>query len=159
MFTSLKGFLGFLLGLGLTVGLLLTPHLVPGGWGYRAGLSWPWYGVAGLAAGGLAVLAATLWMAGNLIRGANSWREPRVIGAAVLIAMVANVLYMFLVELFGLHSGWRALIAVVGVPVIYGNLARELGRISLHRAMEMIATGALATMGAGFILAVILRGW
>ena len=159
MFSTLKGFMGFLVGLALTVGLLLTPHLVPGGWGYRAGLGWPWQGIAALAAGGIVVLAGTLWLAGKMIRGARSWKEPRVIGAAVMIALVANGLFMFLVELFGLHSGWRALIAVLGVPVIYGNLVRELSGVPLRRAMESIATGALATLGAGFIVAVILRGW
>lgn len=159
MFASFKGFLGFLVGLGLTVGLLLTPHLVPGGWGYRMGLAWTPLQIAAAGAVGLAVLAGVLWLGGKLVRGAVSWREPRVITAAVLIALVANTLYMFLVEWFGLGVGGRALIAVLGVPVIYGNLVRVLGKVSLWQAMAGILTGALATMGAGFILAALVRGW
>lgn len=142
----------------MTVGLLVTPHLVPGGWGFRTGLNWSWLQIAGVLVAGLAVLSAVLWLAGNWIRGAQTWKEPRVVLAAVMIALVANTLYMFLIEWFGLHSGWRALIAVAGVPVIYGNLGRVLGKTTLAEAMEAILTGALATMGAGFILAEIFRG-
>ncbi|MBN1595707.1 hypothetical protein JW933_07270 [candidate division FCPU426 bacterium] len=159
MFASWKNIGFFLIGLVLTMGLLLTPHLVPGGWGYQMGLSWSLAQISAVLIAGLAILAVTLWSAGRLMRDAKSWKEPRVIIAAVAIALIANTLYMFLIEWFGLHSGWRALIAVLGVPVIYGNLARVLGRISLAAAMANIFTGALATMGAGFILAVLIRGW
>ncbi len=159
MFTTLRGLSGFLLGLGLTVGLLLTPHLVPGGWGYRMGLTWSPLRITGSGAVGLAVLAGVLWVGGYVVRGGGSWREAWVNTAAVLIALVANTLYMFLVEWFGLGAGWRALIAVLGVPVIYGNLVRVLGKVSLWQAMVGILTGALATMGAGFILAALVRGW
>ncbi|MEW6517169.1 MAG: hypothetical protein AB1439_09710 [candidate division FCPU426 bacterium] len=159
MFDSWKGLLGFLAGLGLTLGLLLTPHLVPGGWGYQWGLSWSALQIAGVIAGGLLVLAATLWLAGRMIKNAQAWNELRVIAAAVMIALIANTLYMFLIEWFGLHSGWRALIAILGVPVIYGNLGRVLGKTSLAKAMGSILAGALATMGAGWTLAVIIHGW
>lgn len=159
MFASFKGFLGFLVGLGLTLGLLLSPHLVPGGWGSRMGLAWTPIQIAAAGAIGLAVLGGVLWLGGRMIRGAGSWREPKVIAAAVLIALIANTLYMFLVEWFGLTAGWRALVAVLGVPVIYGNLVRVLGKVSLGKAMAGILTGALATMGAGFILAALVRGW
>lgn len=159
MFTSLGGFAGFAAGTALTVGLLLSPHLMPFGLGYRAGLQWPWSIIAlvlGVAGG---VLAAALWLAGRLIEGAKSWKESRVIGGAVLIAAVANTLFTLLVELFALRAGLRALIAMLGVPIIYGNLAAVLGRTSLYKAMAGILAGALATMGAGFIVAAIVRGW
>ncbi len=156
---AMQNTLGFLLGLALTLGLLLTPHLVPGGWGYRAAWTWSVPLRLLVAGGGLAVLALTLWFAGRMLRGAASWKEPRVVAAAVCIALVANTLYMFLVELFGLHAGWRALIAVLGVPVIYGNLVRVLGKMPLGQAMLKIFSGALATLGAGFILAALIRGW
>lgn len=159
MFNTRAGVLGFLVGLVLTLGLLLTPHLVPGGWGFQAGRQWSILQIilaAGLAA---AILGLTLWLGGRMIRDATSWKQPRVIVAAVMIALIANTLYMFLIELFGLHSGWRALIAVLGVPVIYGNLGRVLGRITLKESMLNILTGALTTMGAGFILAVLIHGW
>jgi len=151
--------MGFLGGLALTLGLLLSPHLVPGGYGYQAGLSWSAGQIALAAAAGLGVLAGVLWLAGRWIRGASSWKEPRVIISALLIAGVANTLYMFLVELFGLNPGWRALVAALGVPIIYGNLVRVLGRVRLQDAMLNIFMGALTTMGAGFILAAIIRGW
>ncbi|MCK5242853.1 hypothetical protein KAR34_10405 [bacterium] len=159
MFHSIKGFIGFLIGLGLTLGLLLTPHLVPNGWGYQAGLQWSALQIGLLLIGGIAVLALTLWAAGKIVKGATSWKAPGVIIAAVGIALIGNTLYMFLIELFGLHSGWRALIAVLGVPFIYGNLGRVLGNMTLRESMLNIFTGALTTMGAGFILAVIIRGW
>lgn len=159
MFDSWKGFLGFLAGLALTLGLLLTPHLVPGGWGYQWGLNWNVAQIAGVVVGGLLVLAATLWLAGRMIKNAQTWSEPRVIAAAIMIALIANTLYMFLIEWFGLHSGWRALIAILGVPVIYGNLGRVLGKTTLAKAMGDILAGALATMGAGWTLAVLIRGW
>lgn len=159
MFASWKGFLGFLAGLALTLGLLLTPHLVPGGWGFQWGLSWNVGQIAGVAAAGLVILAATLWLAGRMIKDAQAWSEPRVIVAAVMIALIANTLYMFLIEWFGLHSGWRALIAILGVPVIYGNLGRVLGKTTLRKAMANILAGALATMGAGWTLAVLIHGW
>jgi hypothetical protein len=159
MFSSVKGFLGFTVGVGLTLGLLLTPHLVPGGWGYRAAWAWTPFQTVAAGGGALAVLATSLWIGGRLVRGAGSWREPKVIAAALLIAGVANTLYMFLIEGYGLLNGWRGLIAVLGVPVIYGNLVRVLGKVSLREAMASILTGALATMGAGFILAALVRGW
>ena len=159
MFDTWKGFLGFLVGLAMTVGLLLTPHLMPGGWGYKVGLQWSVLQIMGAAILGLSVLSLTLWIAGRMIRNAQTWQEGRVIAAAVMIALIANVLYMFCIELFGMHSGWRALIAVLGVPVIYGNLGRVLGKQSLTKAMVSIMTGALTTMGAGFIIAVLIRGW
>ena len=159
MFSSWKSILMFLLGLGMTVGLLLTPHLIPGGWGFEMGLHWPWELIAGAAVLGLAALAGALWLGGRMIRGAQSWKETRVLAAAVMIALVGNTLYMFLVDWFGLHAGWRALIAVLGVPVIYGNLGRVLGKQTLSQAMLGIFTGALTTMGAGFILAAMFKGW
>lgn len=159
MFDTIKSTLIFLLGVGLTVGLLLTPHLVPGGWGYQWGFRWTTLQTGAVLGVGLMVLAGTLWLAGRWVRSAQSWTEPRVVAGAVLIAVVANILYMFLIEWYGLHSGWRALIAVAGVPVIYGNLVRVLGKVPLAAAMKQILAGALATMGAGFILAVLIRGW
>ena len=52
MFNSFGSFLGFLGGLALTLGLLLSPHLVPGGYGFRAGYAWPaWLQVEAFAAG------------------------------------------------------------------------------------------------------------
>lgn len=156
MFNSLGSTLGFLVGLALTVGLLLTPHLFP--WGYRLGLSWPLSTVALLVAGGLGVLAGVLWVAGRMVRHAQSWKELRVIVAAVLIAGVANTLYSLMVELFALGMGMRALIATLGVPVIYGNLGAVLGKQSLKNSLLNIFTGALTTMGAGFIIATIVKG-
>jgi hypothetical protein len=159
MFSSIKNILGFLLGLAMTVGLLLTPHLIPGGWGFEMGLHWSWKIIAGAAVLGLSVLGAALWLGGRMIRGAQTWKEGRVVIAAVMIALVGNTLYMLLVDWFGLHAGWRALIAVLGVPVIYGNLGRVLGKQNLNQAMLGIFTGALTTMGAGFILAALIMGW
>lgn len=159
MFKSVGSIAAFVVGLGLTVGLLLTPHLLPWGWGYRAGLEWSAVQLVLAAAAGLATLALTLRGAGRLIRGAASWKQGRVIAGAVLIAVVANTLYSFLVELFALKSGWRASIAVLGVPVIYGNLGAVLGRTSLKESMLNIFTGALATLGAGFIIAALVRAW
>jgi hypothetical protein len=149
----------FLAGLAMTVGLLLTPHLIPGAWGLGMGLNWPLGLIAAAAVAGLGVLVGTLWLGGRMIRGAQSWKEARVLAAAVLIALVGNILYMMLVDWFVLHSGWRALVAVLGVPVIYGNLGRVLGKQTLAQAMAGIFTGALATMGAGFILAALIKGW
>jgi hypothetical protein len=159
MFNSISSILGFLAGTGLTIGLLISPHLVPGGWGYLAGRHWPIQLIGLAAVAGLTILTGTLWLGGRLIRTASDWKEPRVIVAVVMIAIIANTLFMFLVECFGLSAGWRALVAVLGVPVIYGNLGRVLGKTSLTAAMVNIFTGALATLGAGFILAAILKGW
>lgn len=159
MFTSFGSILAFLGGLALTLGLLLSLHLVPGGYGYRMGLSWPAGTVAAAAFAGLAVLAGVLWLAGRWVRDARSWKETRVIVSALLIAGVANTLYMLLVEWFGLGLGARALVAALGVPVIYGNLAAVLGRIPLRAAMLNILNGALTTLGAAFIIVALLRGW
>ena len=159
MFKTLGGFLGFLAGLILTVGLLLAPHLVPWDFGYGAALDWPALLIALAFLLGAGILALVLWFAGRLVRGAASWREGPVILAAILIAFTANTLYMFLVDLFGLRSGLRALVAVLGVPVIYGNLGAVLGRTSLKDSMLNILAGALTTMGAGFIIAALIRGW
>ena len=159
LFKTLGGFLGFLAGLILTVGLLLTPHLVPWDFGYGAGLAWPASLIALIFLLDAGILALVLWFAGRLVRGAASWKEGRVILAAVLIAFTANTLYMFLVDLFGLRSGPRALVAVLGVPVIYGNLGAVLGRISSRDAMLNILAGALTTMGAGLIIVALIRGW
>jgi hypothetical protein len=115
--------------------------------------------IAGVAAAELVILAATLWLAGRMIQNAQAWSESRVIIAAVMIVLIANTLYMFLIEWFGLHSGLRALIAIAGVPVIYGNLGRVLGKTTLTKSMLNILTGALATMGAGWTLAVLIHGW
>lgn len=157
MFKSAGSIAGFLVGLTLTVGLLLTPHLLP--WGYGVGLQWSWGQITLVAAGGLLILALTLWGAGRLIAGAQSWKEPKVIMGAILIAFVANMLYSVLVEYFALNDGWRALIAVLGVPVIYGNLGAVLGKIGLKDSMVNIMSSALTTMGAGFIIAALIRGW
>jgi hypothetical protein len=159
MFHSWKGFIGFLIGLVLTLGLLLTPHLVPGGWGYKAGLAFSVWQIAALLVGGIGVLAGSLWVAGRVIKDATTWKTPAVIITIVGLALIGNTLYMFLIELFGLHSGWRALIAVAGVPFLYGNFGRVFGKTTLRESMINIFTGALTTMGAGFILAVIIRGW
>jgi hypothetical protein len=157
MFKSAGNIAGFLVGLALTVGLLLTPHLLP--WGYGIGLQWTWSQIVLAAFAGLLILGGTLWTAGRLIAGAESWKEPKVITGAILIAFVANMLYSVLVEFFALHDGWRALIAVLGVPVIYGNLGAVLGKIRLTDSMMNIFTSALTTMGAGFIIAALIRGW
>ena len=159
MFSSLKSVLGFLAGLAMTVGLLMTPHLIPGGWGFKMGLQWPLVQIFGVAVLGLVVLGGTLWAGGRMVQDAQSWKEPRVLAAAAMIALVCNTLYMFLVDWFGLTAGPRALVAVLGVPVIYGNLGRVLGKQSLGKAMADIFTGVLVTMGAGFILVALLRGW
>ena len=159
MFKTAGSISGFVIGLCLTVGLLLTPHLLPWGIVYRAGFGWSLPQIAGAAIGGLSLLALTLWVAGRLIGGADSWREARAIGGAVLIAVVANTLYSFMVELFGFGSGMRALVATLGVPVIYGNLGAVLGKTSLKDSMLNILSGALTTMGAGFIVAALIRGW
>jgi hypothetical protein len=157
MFKSVGSIVGFLIGVALTVGLLLTPHLLP--WGYRIGFQWSLGQIFLAGLGGLAILALTLWIAGRLIGKAVSWKEPGVIGGTILIAVVANFLYCFLVEFFALTGGWRALIALLGVPVIYGNLTAVLGKMKLREAMLNIFSNALATMGAGFIIAAIIKGW
>jgi hypothetical protein len=157
MFKSAGSIAGFLVGLVLTVGLLLTPHLLP--WGFGIGLQWSWGQIALAAFAGLFILALTLWGAGRLIVGARSWKEPKVIGGAILIAFVANMLYSILVEFFALNDGWRALVAVLGVPVIYGNLGAVLGKISLKDSMVNIFSSALTTMGAGFIITALICGW
>ena len=159
IFNSIGSILGFLAGVALTVGLLLSPHLVPGGWGYGIGYSLLPYQIILLALGGLLVLSATLWTAGKMIKGAQKWHEPRVICAAIMIAFIANALFVLLVDLFALRSGWRSLIAVLGVPVIYGNLTVVLGKTKLKTAMVNIFISALCTMGAGFIIVAIIRGW
>ena len=157
MFKSAGSIAGFLVGLALTVGLLLTPHLLP--WGYGIGLQWSWSSIVLAALAGLLILAGTLWAAGRLIAGARSWKETKVIMGAVLIAIVANILYSILVEFFALKDGWRALIAVLGVTVIYGNLGAVLGNTRLKDSMVNIFSSALTTMGAGFIITALIRGW
>jgi hypothetical protein len=157
MFKSVGSFLGFIAGLALTVGLLLTPHLLP--WGYGIGLKWNWLQITLAAVCGLFVLAATLWGAGKLISGARSWKEGKLILGVIIIALVANTLFSMLVEFFKLQSGLRALVAVLGVPVIYGYLGAVLGKISLKESMLNILSGALTTMGVGFIIAALIRGW
>lgn len=159
MFQSKLSVTGFLTGVALTVGLLLSPHLVPGGLGYRAGYQLNWLQIVFLTVGGLLVLSAALWGAGRLIKGAQTWKQPKIIFGTILIAFTANALYIFLVELFALKSGMRALVAVAGVPIIYGNLGAVLGKTSLKDSMLNIFTCALATMGAGFIIASIIMGW
>ena len=146
-------------GIGLTVGLLLKHHFVPGGTLCGAGYRMAPYQIGLLVIGGLSLLAVTLWAAGKLLKGAVKWNEPRVICAAVLIAFIANALFVLLVDLFSLKSGLRALVAVLGVPVIYGNLSATLGKTSLKTAMLNIFAGALATVGAGYIIAALIRGW
>jgi len=159
MFNSNKSVMGFLAGVALTVGLLTSHHLIPGGIGYGAGYLLMPFQIIFLIIGGLIVLSATLWAAGKLLNGAVTWKEPRVITAALLIAFIANALFVTLVDLFALKSGLRSLIAVLGVPVIYGNLSAVLGKTTLKTAMLNIFAGALATMGAGFIITAIIRGW
>jgi hypothetical protein len=159
MFSTWQGIIGLFVGVGLTLGLILTPHVMPGGWGYRMG--WSWSGVQITAAGLVAILLLTftLWVAGRLVSQATTWKDRKVIMAAILIALVANGLFMCCVEWFDLTSGWRVLIAACGVPFIYGNLVRQLGRMTLGKAMESILQGALCTMGPAYILAAIIRGW
>ncbi len=157
MFQSIGSLAGFIIGLALTVGLLLTPHLMP--WGYGIGLEWNWAQIVLGAVCGLFVLGFTLWGAGKLISGAKSWKEGKLILGVVIIALVANTLFSILVEFFALKAGMRALIAVLGVPVIYGNLGAVLGKTSLKESMINIFSGALTTMGAGFIMAALIRGW
>jgi hypothetical protein len=159
MFSSWKGFLGFLAGLLMTIGLLLSPNLIPGRLWYVAGLEWSLWQVLLAAIAGLGVLTVTLWVAGRTLRGAQKWNQPRVVFAALLIGFVANDLYVLLVDLFALRSGLRALVAVAGVPVIYGNLVATLGKMRLRQAMVNILTGGLATMGGAMIIASIIRGW
>jgi len=159
MFNSISGFLGFIAGVGLTIGLLLSPHLIPGGLGYGKGLFFsPVQTILLLLVYGI-ILAATLFFAGKLFNGAAGWKEPKVISGTVLIAFIANALYVSLVELFALKSGMRALIAVAGVPVIYGNLSAVLGKTSIKDAMLSLFAGALATMGAGFIIVSLIKSW
>jgi hypothetical protein len=159
MFQSVGSVAGFLAGVLLTVGLLTAPHLMPGGWGYGIGYQWTPLQTALVFAGGIALLAATLWAAGKLICGAHTWKEPGVIAGTLLIAFIANGLYTVVVEFFALKSGMRALIALIGVPVIYGNLGAVLGKTGLKQSMLNIFTGALMTMGAGFIIAALIKGW
>lgn len=151
--------LAFLLGVGLTVGLLLSPRLLP--WPDISGkaLDWPGIVVGAAIGGGALVLAAALWAGNTLIAKGRHWREKRVILGTALIAVIANTLYSVLVDLFLLKSGMRAAIAVAGLPVIYGGLASVLGKTGLMRAMMNILSGALMTMGAGFIIAALVRGW
>ena len=100
MFNSISGFLGFIAGVGLTIGLLLSPHLIPGGLGYGKGLFFsPVQTILLLLVYGI-ILAATLFFAGKLFNGAAGWKEPKVISGTVLIAFIANALYVSLVELF-----------------------------------------------------------
>ncbi len=159
MFNSIKSIMGFLAGVAITVGLLTSRHLIPGGIGYGAGYLLMPFQIIFLIIGGLIVLSATLWAAGKLLNGAVTWKEPRVIIAALSIAFIANALFIALVDLFALKSGPRSLIALLGVPVIYGNLSAVLCKTSLKTAMLNIFAGALATMGAGFIITAIIRGW
>jgi hypothetical protein len=159
MFRSWSGVSGFVVGVAMTVGLLLSPHLLPWPALYGAGFGWPPLSLALAAAGAALSLAAALWAGGRLLIGAASWKEPRLILGALLIAFVANALFCLLVELFSLAAGARALVALLGVPIIYGNLGAVLGRTSLAESMKSIFTGALATMGAGFIVAAIIKGW
>jgi len=159
MFRSKRSAAVFLGGIVLTVGMLMSSHLIPGGLGYGAGYGLAPFQIILLLFAGLVLLSAVLWAAGKLLRGSVIWKEPRVITAALLIAFTANALFVVLVDLFALKSGLRSLIAVLGVPVIYGNLSSVLGKTSLKDSMLNIFAGALATMGAGFIITAIIRGW
>jgi hypothetical protein len=157
MYKSVGSLLGFISGLALTAGLLLTPHLLP--WGNGIGLGWTRIQIVIAAICGLMILIITLWGAGKLISGAQSWKEGKLILGVIIIAVVANTLFSILVEFFILKSGLRALVAVLGVPVIYGYLGAVLGKTSLKESMLNILNGALTTMGAGFIIAALIRGW
>ena len=159
MFSSAGSIAGFLAGVGLTLGLLFSRHFIPGAIGYGAGYRLAPPQIFLLVTIGLIILSATLLAAGKLLKGAAKWNEPRVITAAVLIAFVANALFVVLVDLFALKNGVRLLIAVIGVPVIYGNLTATLGKTSLKTAMLNILSGALATMGTGLIIYALIRGW
>ncbi len=159
MFKTAGSIIGFVFGIGLTVGLLLTPHLLPWVSPYGAGFRWSFLQILGIISAGLFLLAITLWIASRIINGAESWRETRVIVGAVLLAVVANTLYSLMVELFAFGGGMRALVAVLGVPVIYGNLGAVLAKTSLEDSMTNIFSGALMTMGAGFIIVALIRGW
>ncbi len=156
---SLGAIAGFLIGVGLTIGMLLSPHLLPWPPLYGTGWRWPLWLTALAAAGAMGLLALTLWAAARVIGRPRSWRELRVLLGAGLIAFVANALFCLLVELFSLGGGMRALVALVGVPIIYGNLVAVLGHTTISQAMRGIFTGALMTMGAGFIAAALIRGW
>jgi len=160
MFKSVGSIAGFLAGTVLTVALLLSSRLMPCKGDFcGAGNRLQPFQIFLLITGGLLVLSAAMWAGGQLLKGAVVWKEPRVIAAALLIAFVANALFVMLVDLFALKNGFRALIAVLGVPVIYGNLSAALAKTSLKEAMLNIFTSALATMGAGFIIAAIIRSW
>jgi hypothetical protein len=159
LFNSIGSILGFLAGVLLTVGLLLSPHLIPGERAYGIALHWPAWQIAAAAVIALAILLLALKAGGILMRGARCWKQPRAIAAILLIAFIANDLYVCLVDFFALKAGLRALVAVLGVPVIYGNISATLGNTSLKTAMLNLFTGALTTMGAGFIIAALIRGW
>ena len=159
MFKTAGSIIGFVFGIGLTVGLLLTPHLLPWASVHGAGIRWSFLEILGAASAGLFLLALTLWIASRITSGAESWRETKVIVGAALIAVVANTLYSFMVELFAFGSGMRALVAVLGVPVIYGNLVVVLGKTGLKDSMMNLFSGALMTMEAGFIIVALIRGW
>ena len=159
MWQAAASIIGSIVGVALSVGLLLSPRLIPGGYGYGIGNSWTATQVVLLVAAGLVTLSATLWLSAKLIKDAQSWKETRVIIGTVLVALVANVLFSVLVDFFTLASGMRALVAVVGVPVIYGNLGAVLGKTDLKKAMAPLFIGGLSTMGAAFIIAAILKGW
>jgi hypothetical protein len=73
-----------------------------------------------------------------------------------LIAFIANALYVCAVEFFSLGACMRTLIAVLGVPIIYGNLVSVLSKKSIQASMIEIFEDALATMGAGYIIVALL---
>jgi hypothetical protein len=159
MFKTVGSIIGFALGTVLTIGLLLTPHLLPWISLYGAGFRWSLLQIVAAVVAGLIILSLTLWLAGKLIEGASTWRENKLIVGVALIAFVANALFCLMVELFAFGSGMRTLVAVLGVPVIYGNLGAVLGKTSLKDSMIDIFSGALMTMGAGFIIVALIRGW
>ncbi len=159
MLKTTGSIIGFVFGIGLTVGLLLSPRLLPWDFVYGAGVQWSFLQILVVIGLGLSILAITLWVAGRMIDRAESWKGYKVIVGASLIALVANTLYSIMVELFMFGSGMRALVAVLGVPIIYGNLGAVLGKTNLRTSMSNIFFGTLMVMGPGFIIVALIRGW
>ena len=61
--------------------------------------------------------------------------KTMVLAAAVMIALVGNTLYMFLVDWFGLHAGWRALIAKLADR--HATAVQQLFLPACHSAIQI----------------------